>query len=82
MALSEHFTQRATMEIEELMETYETSNQLLTEALREAMVWVPGVVRGTGVPSAKQLFSLGTKALAIAYATEEEMKRARRKSGF
>lgn len=82
MALSENFTKRAVMEIDELMETYDTSNQLLAEALREAMVWVPGVVRGTGVPSAKQLFSLGTKALAIAYATEADMKRAKRKAGF
>lgn len=79
---SEEFQKRVNEEIDSLTASYGSAVDLLRDAMGEAMPWAAKVVAGRGVPTSGQLFSLGTKALAIAYATEEERKRANRKAGY
>lgn len=78
---SESFQRRVNEEIDSLMSNYSSSVELLRDTLSEAMPWAAKVVAGKGVPSSGQLFSLGTKALAMAYATEEARKRGQKAEG-
>lgn len=71
--------ERAGKEVERLFETYDSAEALLGDALKGAMVWVPGYMGKKSLPSASQLFTLGTQLLAIAIATERSKGR---KTGY
>lgn len=56
---------RMTRNAQGLIEQYDTANHLLNDAVKDALVWAPGLVATGRTPSLAQLERLATQILAI-----------------